>query len=413
MMDRLAAATEAASGTATEAAKPVSRPRNRAVARAYCIEDLRNLARRRLPHAVFDLFDGGAEDEDTLRANRTAFDRARLLPKVLVDVSRVDARTTILGGPAQLPIAVAPTGAVGFGWRGGDVAIARAASAYGIPYTLSTSATASIERVAREAPGRLWFQAYIFRKREFTLHLIERARDAGYEALMITVDLPVGGKRERDFRNDLSLPFRITRRNFFGFASRPAWALDMLLRGPPVMENVVGYTPEKVSSTGLLSVAGRNNDPSFDWDGLKAVRDAWPRKLIVKGIVRPDDAERLAAIGGDAVVVSNHGGRQLDGAVATLDALPPIARAVGGRISVMMDGGIRRGAHVMKALALGAEAVLIGRATLYGVCAAGEAGALRALEILRDEFMRSMQLCGARTVSEIGRDLVFREGLWA
>lgn len=391
---------------ATEAARPASRPGAGSVSGAYCIEDLRRLARRRLPRGVFDLFDGGAEDEGTLRDNRAAFDRVRFLPKVLVDVSRVETRTTILGAPASMPIAIAPTGAVGFGWPNGDVAIARAAAAYGIPYSLSTSGTASVQRIAREAPGRLWFQAYIFKKREFTMQLIERARQAGYEGLMITVDLPVGGKRERDFRNALSIPFKISRGNFFDFASRPGWALSMLLRGAPVMENLIGYTPEKVSSTGLVSIAGRNYDPSFDWDSMKAIRDAWPRKLIVKGVARADDAERLAAMGCDALVVSNHGGRQLDGAMATLDALPPIARAVGSRVSVMVDGGVRRGAHVVKALALGAQAVLVGRATLYGVCAAGEAGALRALEILRDELVRSMQLCGVRAVSEIGPDLV-------
>ena len=378
------------------------------MAPAYSIEDLRALARRRLPRAIFDLFDGGAEDEGTLRDNRAAYDRVRLLPKVLVDVSRIETKTDILGTPSSLPIAIAPTGAVGFGWRGGDVAIARAAAQFGIPYALSTSATASIERIAQEAPGRLWFQAYIFRKREFTMQLIERARTAGYEGIMITVDLPVGGKRERDLRNDLTIPFSLSRRSFFDFASRPAWSLSMLARGVPAMENLIGYTPEKVSSTGLASIAGRNYDPSFDWDGLKAVRDAWPRKLIVKGVARPEDAERLAQMGCDAVVVSNHGGRQLDGAVATLDALPPVARAVGNRLAVMVDGGIRRGAHVVKALALGAQAVLIGRATLYGACAAGEAGAKRALEILRDELVRSMQLCGVRTVSEIGPDLVVK-----
>jgi (S)-mandelate dehydrogenase len=395
--------TQAITQTGTEAARRVSRPE---VIRAFCVDDLRSLAKRRLPRAVFDLFDGGAEDESTMRANAAAFECVRFVPKVLVDVSRVDARSAILGAPANLPIAIAPTGAVGFGWPDGDVAIARAAAAYGIPYTLSTSGTASIERIARAAPGRLWFQAYIFRKREFTMKLIGRARETGYEALMITVDLPVGGKRERDFRNDMSIPFRITRRNFVDFASRPRWALSMLLQGTPVMENLIGYTPEKVSSTGLVSIAGRNYDPSFDWDGLKTIRDAWPRKLIVKGVARPDDAERLAAMGCDAVVVSNHGGRQLDGGLGTLDALPPIVRAVGSRVSVMMDGGVRRGAHVVKALALGAQAVLIGRATLYGVCAAGEPGALRALEILRDEFVRSMQLCGARNVNEIGPDLL-------
>ena len=235
---------------------------------AYSIGDLRRRARRRLPRAVFDFFDGGAEDEATLRANGEAFERVRLAPKVLVDVSRVDTRCAILGTPADLPIAIAPTGGVGFGWPHGDVAIARAATGYGIPYTLSTSGTASIERIAREAPGRLWFQAYIFKKREFTMQLIERARIAGYEGLMITVDLPVGGKRERDFRNDFSLPFRFTPRNLFDFASRPGWGLAILRHGMPVMENLIGYLPQAASTSELASVAGRNYDPSFDWDSL-------------------------------------------------------------------------------------------------------------------------------------------------
>jgi (S)-mandelate dehydrogenase len=373
---------------------------------AINIEDLRAQARRRLPRAIFDLFDGGAEDELTLRDNRAAYDRVRLLPKVLVDVSSVDASVELLGKKANLPIAVAPTGAVGFGWRGGDVAIAKAAAEFGIPYSLSSSATASIERVAHEAGGRLWFQCYIFRKREFAMGLIARAREAGYDGLMITVDLAVGGKRDRDLHNGLELPFRINRRNFLDFASRPLWSLPMLLKGVPVMENVVGYVPEKVSNASLASVAGRNYDPAFDWDGLKAIRDAWPRKLIVKGVARAEDAERLAAMGVDAVVVSNHGGRQLDGAVATLDALPAVVRAVGQRVTVMVDGGIRRGAHVVKALALGARAVLVGRATLYGACAAGETGALRALEILKSELVRAMQLCGARSIAEIGPELL-------
>jgi (S)-mandelate dehydrogenase len=394
------------SEAAIEVAQPAARPRAASVARAFSIEDLRRRARRRLPRSIFEFFDGGAEDEATLRANMRAFEIVRFAPKVLVDVARIDTSCNILGAPARLPIAIAPTGAVGFGWPQGDVAIARAAAAYGIPYSLSTSATASIERIAEAAAaGRLWFQAYIFKHREFTMRLIERARMASYEALMITVDLPVGGKRERDFRNGLTIPFSISPRNFPGFASRPLWAWTMLTHGPR-MENLIGYTLEKVSASGLVSIAGRNYDPSFDWDGLKAIRDAWPRKLIVKGILRVEDAERLAGMGCDAVVVSNHGGRQLDGAIATLDALPAIVDAVGSRLSVMMDGGVRRGAHVVKALALGAQAVLIGRATLYGVCAAGEAGAVRALEILRDELVRTMQLCGVRSVAEITRDLV-------
>jgi len=236
--------------------------------------------------------------------------------------------------------------------------------------------------------------------------MIERARAAGYEALVVTVDLPVGGKRERDFRNDFSIPFRFTRRNLLDFASRPGWALGMLRRGMPVMENLIGFTPEATTTAAIASSVGRSYDTSFDWDDLKAMRDAWPKKLLIKGVARADDAERAAAIGCDGVIVSNHGGRQLDGAIATLDALPAIARAVGGRVSVLVDGGVRRGADVVKALALGAQAAMVGRATLYGASAAGEAGAFRALEILQDELVRTMQLCGARQVSEIGADLI-------
>ena len=391
---------------ATDPARSAPRGMASSASRVYSIDDMRRLARRRLPRAVFDFFDGGAEDENTLRENRAAFARVRLAPKVLVDVSQVDTRTPILGANSNLPIAIAPTGAVGFGWRGGDVAIARAAAAHGIPYTLSTTGTASIERIAEEAGGRLWFQAYILRKREFTLGLIERARVAGYEALMITVDLPVGGKRERDFRNDFAIPFRFTPRNVLDFATRPAWALSMLLRGVPVMENMRGFNAESTNTAAIASSVGSNYDPSFNWDDLARIRDRWPGTLIVKGIVRPDDAARAAGIGCQAIVVSNHGGRQLDGGIATLDALPGVVAAVQGRASVLLDGGIRRGADIVKALALGAEAVLIGRATLYGVCAGGEAGALRALDILRDELTRTMQLCGVRRIGDIDPSLL-------
>ena len=390
----------------TDAARFVPRRAASRVSRVYSIDDMRCLARRRLPRAVFDFFDGGAEDEATLRANRAAFERVRLAPKVLVDVARVDTRTAILGASSNLPIAIAPTGAVGFGWRGGDVAIARAAAACGIPYALSTTGTASIERIAEEAGGRLWFQAYILRQREFTFGLIERARAAGYEALMVTVDLPVGGKRERDLRNDFAIPFRFTPKNMLDFATRPAWALSMLLRGVPVMENLSGFNADSTTASAIASSVGRNYDPSFNWDDLARIRDCWPRTLIVKGIVRPDDAARAVAIGCQAIVVSNHGGRQLDGGIATLDALPGVAAAVKGRASVLLDGGIRRGADVVKALALGAEAVLIGRATLYGVCAGGEAGALRAVDILRDELTRTMQLCGVQRISDIDASLL-------
>ncbi|MCD0504499.1 alpha-hydroxy acid oxidase [Bordetella petrii] len=378
-----------------------------AATHAQSIEDLRRAARRRLPRAIFDFFDGGAEDELALAANRAAFARLRLAPFALVDVSQAQTQAEVLGGASSMPLAVAPTGAVGYGRRGGDIAIARAAAAAGVPYTLSTSATASIEQIADAAPGRLWFQAYILRNRAMLDALIARAQAADYEALMITVDLPVGGKRERDARNHLSFPFRYTARNLFDFACHPAWALGMLCRGLPVMENLKGLEAPSASATRLASSVGRSYDPSFDWGRLRQIRDAWPRKLIVKGILRPDDAERLVAMGCDAIVVSNHGGRQLDSAAATLDALPAVVRAVDGRVPVMVDGGVRRGGDMLKARALGAQAVLVGRATLWGAVAAGQPGAERALAILRDELLRTMQLCGVREVAGIRRDLLF------
>ena len=378
------------------------------LAHAFSIEDLRGAARCRLPKAIFDFFDGGAEDELTLDDNQSAFRRVRLLPRVLVDVAQVDLGVQLLGRPAALPMAIAPTGAVGFGWRGGDIAIARAAAAAGIPYTLSSAATASIEQIAKAAPGRLWFQAYILRNKPFLDGLIARALAADYEALMITVDLPVGGKRERDFRNHFSVPFRFTAKNLVDFARHPGWLSDIVRYGMPVMENMIGLDMEARSATAIASSVGRSYDPSFDWASLQKIRDHWPRKLIVKGILRPDDASRLAAMGCDALVVSNHGGRQLDGAVATLDALPAVVQAVGGRIPVLLDGGVRRGSDIFKALALGAAGVMVGRATLYGAVSGGEDGAQRALTILRDELTRTLQLSGTSAVSGIHSGLLFQ-----
>jgi (S)-mandelate dehydrogenase len=286
--------------------------------------------------------------------------------------------------------------------------LARAAAAYGIPFALSTSAKASIERIAEAAPGRLWFQAYFFKDREFTFGLIERARKAGYDTLMVTADLPVGGKRERDFRNDFSIPFRFTPKNMLDFATRPAWALDMLLRGVPPIENLHGMAEKGASTRNIVSSVGRNQDAALDWEVIKRVRTVWPGKLLIKGVVHPADAELAVSLGCDGVIVSNHGGRQLDSEVASFDALPGVVRAIGGKANVLMDGGIRRGSDIVKALARGAQAVMIGRATYYGVCAAGEEGANRALEILSDELVRTMQLCGARSVREIGPQLLYQ-----
>lgn len=383
-----------------------SLPRPRSVAACYSIDDLRQLARSRLPRSIFDFYDGGAEDESTLDENRAAFERHRLAPRVLVNVESTSTATTLFDRPMGLPMAIGPTGALGFGWRDADLHLARAAEQQGIPFTLSSSGTASIEAVAKASSGRLWFQAYVLKNQDFFWQMLERADHAGFEALVITVDLPVGGKRERDFHNQFSVPFRITPRNAIDFALHPRWTIDLLRRGIPAFENLRGLELAAKSATAIASSVGRSYDPGFDFDRLAQVRERWPRKLIVKGVSRGDDAQRLLGLGCDAIVVSNHGGRQLDGAVATLDALPEVVQAVGGRVPVLVDGGIRRGTDVAKALALGASAVLLGRATLFGVAAGGAPGAAHALAILRDEFIRTLKLCGAAGPQDLGPDLL-------
>jgi (S)-mandelate dehydrogenase len=377
------------------------------LARAFNIEDLRVLAKRRLPRAIFDFFDGGAEDEVTLRENRAAFERVKLLPKVLVNVADVDTTTPILGSLSRLPLAISATGGIGAGRPGADVMLARTAKSFGIPYTLATPATASIETIA-EVGGRLWFQLYVVRDRQFRERLIERARNSGFEALLVTVDLATSGKRERDPRNGFITPFRPNWRNSRDLWLKPAWLLDIMRHGLPGMENFHGYKFSSVKLTDIASQVGREMDASFDWDELNRLRELWPGKLLLKGVERPDDAERAAAAGCDGVIVSNHGGRQLDGATPTLEALPAIASAVGGKMTVLLDGGVRRGVDIVKARALGAQAVLTGRATLFGVMAGGEPGARRALEILSDELQRAMKLCGVRSTAEIGPHLLFR-----
>lgn len=380
----------------------------RSLQKVYSIDELRRIARKRLPRAVFDFYDGGAEDEIALRANVSAFDRINIISRFLVDVAQPDTKISLLGAPALLPIAVAPTGAIGYGWPFGDVAIARAAGLAGVPYALPTSATSSIERVAREAPQtRLWFQSYMLRKREFTMGLIDRACKAGYEALIITIDMPTGGKRERDMRNDFGLPFRYTPRNVVDFASKPSWVARLLQSGKPTLENMIGFVPHEQDASTIASSVGKNYDPTFNWDDLARIRDVWPRRLIIKGILHPEDARQAAKIGADAVIVSNHGGRQLDSSPSTLQALPAVVREVGSHLEVILDGGIRRGSDIIKALALGADAVMVGRPMLYGVSAGGQDGAERALFLLQEELLRSMRLSGLASLSQIDQSILF------
>jgi (S)-mandelate dehydrogenase len=376
------------------------------LSKAVSIEDLRRIAKTRLPRAIFDFFDGGAEDEVTLRANRAAFERVRLLPRVLVDVSVVDLKTELLGKTSSLPLAIAPTGGISAGRAGAELALARAAKAFGVPFTLATPAAFTIERVAEEVGGRLWFQLYAVRDHAFREKLVLRAKNAGYEAMLVTVDLPVSGKRERDPRNGFVTPFKPSWRNSRDVVFKPAWLLEILRHGLPGMANFDGYRFTTQTPTDLATAVGREMDAALDWDAVKRLRELWPGKLLLKGVERPDDAERAAALGCDGVVVSNHGGRQLDGAMPTLDALPAVAAAVGRKMTVLLDGGVRRGVDIVKARALGAHAVLTGRATLFGVQAGGEPGAHRALEILASELERSMRLCGVRSMAEISPDLV-------
>ncbi|MET4577485.1 alpha-hydroxy acid oxidase [Ottowia thiooxydans] len=368
-----------------------------AVQSAWSIKELQRACVRRLPRPVLDFFEGGAEDEETLCANRRAFEQVRLVPRAFVDVSNIRIGANLIGAAATMPVAIAPMGAIAYGWPDGDIALAKAAAAAGVPYTLSTMASVSIERMAREVGGRLWFQAHLLQPRERTLQLVERARRAGYEALMITADLPRGGKRERDLHNALTIPFRMRVRHLPQFAARPGWCLQMLRHGTPRLPEALQASA--VSQAG--SSIGAGFDPSFDWDALRTLREAWPGKLIVKGILCGEDAQTAIGIGVDAIVVSNHGGRQLDGCIATMDALPEIAQVASGRVTVFLDGGVRRGRDVLKALCRGADAVLLGRDVLYGVCASGQAGAAKSLQIIRDELVGAMQLSGKSDISAL------------
>ncbi len=376
---------------------------------ALTIEDLRRASRRRLPRAVFDFIDGGAEDEVTLRRNRAAFERVALLPRVLMDVRDVNLATTVLGQWSAAPIILAPTGLCGMATSRGEIPSARAAVEAGITFTASCMSSVTLEEIAREAPGAHWFQLYIWRDRALTENLVQRAAAEGFRGLVVTVDTPVLGQRERDARNGATIPPRITWRNALDTLRRPGWLLTMA-RGPQVrFANVVpparsaGLRPFALSPfvNGLF-------DASATWSDVDWLRGLWKGPLVVKGVMTAGDACLAADHGADAVVVSNHGGRQLDGAPGTLEVLPAIVEAAGDRLEVLLDGGVRRGADVAKALALGARACMIGRPYLYGLAAGGQAGVAQAIRILTGELGRTLALMGCAGVGHLGRDCVSR-----
>jgi (S)-mandelate dehydrogenase len=372
---------------------------------AVNIEDLRTIAKRRLPRFVFDYVDGGAEDERTLACNRDDYARLRFLPRTLVDVGRRDPSARLVGGRAAMPAVVGPTGLNGLSWRDGDLALAKAAAKAGLPFAMSTVSMSFVEDIAREAAGRLWLQAYVFAERAITDGIMQRALAAGFECVVLTSDFPVAGKRERDLRTGLLPRQEFTLATRLDMLMHPRWLATVATRRP----RFVNVERELGPGRDVNAFVGHGMfDPTFDWDDLKRFRDRWPRKLLLKGVLRADDAERALAAGVDGLVLSNHGGRQLDGAVSGLAALPEVARAVDGRLSLLVDGGVRRGSDIAKAVALGAEGVLLGRAPVYGLAAGGEAGVAHALAILADEFDRTLALTGCPDVAALRRDLIVR-----
>lgn len=373
------------------------------------IDDLRRRARRVLPRGLFEFVDRGTEDETALPAIARAFDRIRFQPRVLVDVSRISTHTCLFGAASAMPCVVAPTGAAGLLWYEGEIALARAARAVGIPFTLSTASIVSMERVASEAGGRLWFQLYMWPDRAMSYELVDRARAAGYEALVVTVDTVVTPNREYNLRNGFSLPMRITRRNAVDVALHAGWFFNVFARyllrsGMPRFENYPQQLRRSIAA-GPANKRMPKND-SLTWDDLRELRRRWDGPLILKGVLHPQDAVQALRCGVDAVVVSNHGGRNLDASAVPIEVLPQVVDAAAGRMEVFVDSGFTRGSHVAKAIALGAKGVLLGRAPLWGVAAAGEPGAARALQVVQEELQRVMALCGCREVADLDRSIL-------
>jgi L-lactate dehydrogenase (cytochrome) len=365
------------------------------------IEDLRQRARRRLPRTIFDFVDGGSQDERSLRANRTDLQKLAFLPRVLTDVSVRDQTTTVLGETLSSPLIVAPTGLAGVLRRNGEALEARAAASAGIAYCLSMMSACSIEQVARAASRPFWFQVYLLRDRNINERLIERARAVGCRVLVLTVDTKAQGPRERDIRNGFTVPPRVTARNLFDFARRVGWIADVALGPRITFGNLAGSL---VGSDDIISVArfaAEQYDPSIDWSDLEWCKSIWHGPVAVKGVLTAEDARLAIEHGADAVIVSNHGGRQLDGSPSAISMLPTIAEVCAGRAEVILDGGVRRGSDVLKALALGARACMAGRPFLYGLAADGEAGVARAIEILKSEIDVDLALLGRNSARQL------------
>lgn len=375
--------------------------------RAHSIEELRAMAARRVPHFCFEYIEGGSEEEATLRRNRDVFSEIAFKPRSLVDVSRRDIGINLFGRRSAAPFMIAPTGFSGLLAHEGDIALAKAAAGAGIPFILSNASTVPLEKVIEAAGGRVWMQVYMYRTRDFVAQLAERAERAGVEALVVTTDSAIYGKREWDLRN-YAKPLKLDVRNLIDVLAHPRWMKEVLWpNGMPRFANLGDLLPPgKDSVSGAASALAKELDPSLSWEDIRWLRDRWPRRLIIKGLLHPDDAKRAASLGADGIVLSNHGGRQLDGAVSAMDVLPDVVDAVKGRLAVMLDGGFRRGSDIVKAMALGADAVLVGRATTWGLAAGGRAGADRAVEILMTEIDRVIGLLGCSSIASLDHQSV-------
>src|SRR5437762_4950593 len=366
-----------------------------------CIEDLRQQARRKVPRAFFEYAEAGSYSQETLRANRSDLERVKLRQRVLVDVSRRDLSTAIIGEKAALPLALAPVGLCGMQHGDGEILACRAAQVAGIPFTLSTMSICSIEDVA-EAVGRpFWFQLYVMKDRGYIRALIERAAAAKCSALVLTVDLQVIGQRHADIKNGMTVPPEWSLSKLFDFATKPAWVAGVLRGKRRTFGNLVGHLKGTDDITALGTWTATQFDTTLNWKDVDWIRSIWPGKLILKGILDVEDANEAAKTGAQALVVSNHGGRQLDGAPSSIEALPEIVDAVGSRMEIMFDSGVRSGQDVMRALALGAKSCMIGRAYVHGLGGGGEAGVAKAIVITRNELLTTMGLCGVNTIAEI------------
>ena len=374
-----------------------------------CIEDLRQLARRKVPKAFFEYADGGSYSESTLRANVADLEAIRLRQRVMVDVSKRSLETDVIGETRAAPIILAPVGLTGMQHGDGEILAAQAAEEAGIPYTLSTMSICSIEDVAAATTKPFWFQLYVMRDRGFSKSLIERAIAAQCSALVLTLDLQIQGQRHRDLKNGLAVPPRLTVANALDIATKPAWAMKVLFGKRRSFGNLEGRVGGADSLTTLAQWTASQFDASLSWKDVEWVRSIWPGKLILKGVLDEEDAKIAASTGADAVVVSNHGGRQLDGARSSISALPGIVQAIGDRTEVLFDGGVQSGQDILKAVALGARGCLMGKAFLYGLAAMGEAGVTKALEIMRKELDISMALTGTGDITKVDRSsLVIR-----